>query len=287
MRLPDDLSIRDATLDDMPAIGELRLAVGWTVHEWALRIVIGVGHARCVVAVDSDELLAGVGSGIAYGPLGFIGNMVVAETQRRRGVGSAILGEVIGFLDEAGCRRLELNATADGRKLYERHGFETLGTSATARIPRTLATSRDRGVSVRRATGDDLDQLVAFDAPRFGGDRRPLLSVLLGDPDSQSIVAQRDGDLVGYACLRLDVPRVGPLLADDPAVAEALLREAFDRAPDVDMLRLNLPPGNRAGSEWLRGLGVEIEPWDGRMGRGRSIPRRDDTVYGMSIGALG
>jgi ribosomal protein S18 acetylase RimI-like enzyme len=287
MRLPDDLSIRDATLDDVPAIGELRLAVGWTVHEWALRIVIGVAHARCVVAIDTDGRLAGVGSGIAYGPLGFIGNMVVAEKHRRRGVGSAILGAGIGFLDEAGCRRLELNATSDGRPLYERHGFETLGTSATARIPRTATTSRDRGVPVRRATGDDLDHLVAFDAARFGGDRRPLLAVLLADPRSESIVAERDGVLAGYACLRLDVPRVGPLLADDPTVAEALLHESFDRAPNVDELRLNLPPGNRAGSEWLRGLGVEIEPWDGRMGRGPSIPRRDDTVYGMAVGALG
>ena len=52
MSLPDGLSLRDATAADLPAIADLRLAAGWTVHEWALRIVIGVPHARFVVAVD-------------------------------------------------------------------------------------------------------------------------------------------------------------------------------------------------------------------------------------------
>ena len=42
--------------------------------------------------------------------------------------------------------------------------------------------------------------------------------------------------------------------------------------------------------DWFRqalGPGIELEPWDGRMGRGPLMPRRDDTVYGMAIGALG
>jgi hypothetical protein len=55
----------------------------------------------------------------------------------------------------------------------------------------------------------------------------------------------------------------------------------------VDEWRLNLPPGNRPGAEWLRGMGVVVEPWDGRMARGPQVPRRDDTIYGMTVGALG
>ena len=41
MSLPADLSIRDATTVDLPAIAALREAVGWGVHEWALRAVEG------------------------------------------------------------------------------------------------------------------------------------------------------------------------------------------------------------------------------------------------------
>jgi hypothetical protein len=77
------------------------------------------------------------------------------------------------------------------------------------------------------------------------------------------------------------------MLAEAPPIAAALLRTGFDLVPAATDFRLNLPPNNRPGAAWLERLGVEIEPWDGRMGRGSEIPRRDETVYGMVIGALG
>ena len=288
MGLPDDLSLRDADPDDLLAIGVLRTSVGWSVHEWALRAVIGVPHARCVVAMDGDGAMAGVGSGIVYGPLGFVGNMVVADAHRRRGVGSAILESVTAFLEDAGCRRLELNATSEGRPLYERHGFASVGRSATARIPRNAVRSRDPTVPIRRAEAHDLERLATYDGRRFGGDRGPLLEMLLDDPAAIVLLADRAGaGLAGYACVRPQEPRVGPMLADEPSVAEMLLVDAFEAAPAADNLRLNLPPDNRPGAEWLGRLGIRIEPWDGRMARGPQIPRRAETIYGMTVGALG
>ncbi len=285
MSLPD-LSLRDATLDDLPAIGRLRESVGWGVNEWALRAVIGQPFARCLV-VDADGGLAGVGSGIVYGPLGFVGNMIVAETHRRRGIGSNILRAVIAYLEEAGCTRLELNATQEGRPLYERHGFASIGRSATTQLGRDRNLSKDPSVSLRRFDAGALDALVAYDRPRFGGDRRALLELLIADPAATFRGTERHGALVGYACLRTDGPRVGPLLADEPSVAETLLADAFELLPDAAELRLNLPPDNRPGQEWLRRLGVAIEPWDGRMARGAKLPRRGETIYGMTVGALG
>lgn len=286
MQHPDDLTLRDATAEDLPAISALRESAGWTVHEWALRAVTGVSHARCVVAVGDGDLV-GVGSGIVYGPLGFVGNMVVAATHRRRGIGSAILTAITDYLEAAGCIRLELNATSEGRPLYERHGFTSMGFSATARIPRDVRLAPNPAIVVQRASPEDLGRLAAYDCPRFGGDRTPVLAMLLDDTDARLLLAAREAELVGYACLRTDAPRIGPLLADDPAVAETLMVEAFAITEAAGELRLNLPPNNHPGTAWLRRLGVEIEPWDGRMARGPQIPRRDDAVYGMAVGALG
>ena len=286
MRTSADLSLRDATPGDLPAIAQLRDGVGWATHEWALRAVIGRPHARCVVALGAD-VIAAVGSGIAYGPLGFVGNMIVAKPYRRRGLGSKVLATITGFLESAGCSRLELNATSEGRPLYERHGFETIGTSWTARIGRDIRLSAGGGVELRQAGLGDLEGLTAYDLPRFGGDRRPLLELLLVDPAARLLVAEDGGAMVGYACVRTDTPRIGPFVADEPDAAETLLRRAFELVPVAGELRLNLPPNNRPGAAWLRRLGVEVEPWDGRMGRGPQIPRRDDTIYGMAVGALG
>lgn len=280
--------MRDATLDDLPAIAGLRESVGWGVNEWALRIVIGQPFARCVVVDGPDgNGLAGVGSGIVYGPLGFVGNMIVAEAHRRRGIGSAILAAVANYLTDAGCRRLELNATSDGRALYERHGFASIGRSAATRLPRHVELTRDPTVSLGRTDAGRVADLVAYDRPRFGGDRSHLFEHLHADPGVAFVAARRGGAMVGYACIRTDAPRVGPLLADEPSVAATLLAEAFDLLPDATELRLNLPPNNRPGAAWLRGLGASIEPWDGRMARGDELPKRDETIYGMTVGALG
>jgi GNAT superfamily N-acetyltransferase len=287
MGVAADLTMREAAADDIPAIAAMRQAVGWGAHEWALQAVIGQSHARCAVITDPDGRLAGVGSGIAYAPLGFVGNMIVADPHRRRGVGTAILHDLTAWLAAAGCLRIELNATDDGRHLYERHGFVTRGPSAVARIPRSAQLGADPSSIARSATLDDLDALAAYDLPRFGGDRRPVLAMLLADLSCRTAVAERDGATAGFAIVRPDEPRLGPLVADTPEIAASLLSWAFEVVPATDEMRLNLPPGNSAGAEWLRTLGVETQAWEGRMARGPDVPRRDDTIYQMTVGPLG
>ncbi len=100
-------------------------------------------------------------------------------------------------------------------------------------------------------------------------------------------MARRDDAIVGYGWVRPDVERIGPLIADTPEVATALVGAAFERIPSAEWLTLNLPPDNHGGIARLAELGAELEPWDGRMGRGPQVPRRDETIYGMAVGALG
>ena len=285
MRLPDDLRMRRADEHDLAAIAILRESVGWTAHEWALRAVLDPGDSRCLLVTDGDNVV-GVGSGISYGLLGFVGNMVVAEGHRRRGIGAAILETVIEFLeDERGCQRLELFATESGRPLYARYGFALTDPSAMASVPRSTALSTDRSIEVdeaRRADG-----LAEYDTPRFGGNRRRLLEVMTSDPDRPLLVARVQGAIHGYAWLRSDGPRLGPVLADTPDAAAALLTAAFERVPEADELTLNVPTANRPGTEWLSSLGIGLEPWDGRMARGSGTSRRDETIYANLVGALG
>ena len=278
--------MRAAGEPDLAAIAELREAVGWAAHDWALRAVLDPSDARCLVVHDGQGRMIGVGSGITYGALGWVGNMVVAEEHRRRGVGAAVLEAIIEFLlVERGCERLELFATPSGRPLYARHGFALTDPSAMVRVPREAVLDADPSVEVGEAV--TLDDLAAYDAPRFGGDRRRLLGMMAADPERPLLVASRNGAVAGYAWLRADGPRIGPFLADSPSVAAAILSEAFRRVPQADELSLNLPTANVPGTRWLAALDAMVEPWDGRMARGPEIPRRYDTIYANTVGALG
>ena len=286
MPLPDGLRLRTAGAADLPRIAELRETVGWSVHDWALRAVLTPPHARCLVVVDDHDLVVGVGSGISYGGLGFVGNMVVDAANRRRGIGAAILAAVIGFLEELGTTRMELYATSEGRPLYARHGFELTGPSAMVRVPRRISRPSAELV-LQEATSDAATDIAAYDAPRFGGDRSVLLCAALEDPDRPLVVARRDAEIVGYGWVRPDGERIGPLVADTPEIAAALIGDAFGRLPRADELTLNLPSDNRAGAERLAALGADLQAWDGRMARGPDVSRRGDTIYGNVVGALG
>lgn len=287
MSLPHGLSLRTADPTDMAAIGDMREQVGWSTHEWALRLAIEPASARCYVVETGDKRLVAVGSGVAYAPLGLVGNMIVVEDQRRRGIGGVVLKAVIGFLEGASCTRLELFATDQGRPLYASHGFDPIEPGSLARLPRGLPITSADGLLVTDADATVLDRLAAYDTPRFGGARVPLLQAMVTDSTRPTLVATRGEEVVGYGWLRVDAERIGPWLADAPEVAETILAEALRRVPDRDALTANIPISNRRGVEWLRGLGVVPDPWDVRMARGAPVPRREDAIYGNSVGALG
>jgi GNAT superfamily N-acetyltransferase len=284
MTLPDGFHMRDATLADLPAIVALRESAGWSAHEWALRYVLTAPESRCVVVEDADGIVA-VGSGVGYGPLGVVGNMIVAEQHRRHGIGRAVLDAVMDDLRARGARRLELYATVDGRPLYERAGFRYIEPGSRAEIPRSAPLAPDTTLSVD--TAPDARHISAFDAPRYGGDRGGLLAFMTADPSRPMLVARRDGAIAGFAWLRTDGDRLGPFLADDPRVATTLMAAAFERLPNAVDLTINLPMSNSDGVGWLRSLGVEPDPWDGRMALGPRLPQRESTIYSNALGALG
>jgi GNAT superfamily N-acetyltransferase len=288
MPMPAGLTLREATLGDLPAILSLRESVGWTPHEWAMRAVIGQGDTIFVVAEDDGGGIAAMGSGIVYPPsIGFIGNMVVAPALRRRGVGSEILDAVAGWLSRAGCDRLELNATDEGRPLYERHGFASRGTSAAVGISRRALRRLGPASEARPIWLEDLERLAAYDRPRFGGDRSRLLELLTTDGIARGLLVERDGEMAGYAFLQAEDHRLGPMVADTPEMAVGLVAAMFEAEPELADVRLNLPPGNAGGAEWLKRVRVAMADWDGRMCRGPEIPRRDETIYQMTVGPLG
>jgi hypothetical protein len=77
------------------------------------------------------------------------------------------------------------------------------------------------------------------------------------------------------------------LPAHEPHVAGALLSAAAPVASGAGAIGVQLPGENVAGIGWLREIGASVEPWDGRMRRGSGVERRDETIYGNAIGALG
>ena len=145
------LSIRPATTSDLPAIGKLGALLVHEHHDFdPMRFIEGppdtaqrygdfVGtqmEKRDVIVLIAERDGAVLGytfaglEGADYmalrGPAGAIYDLVVDETTRRQGVGSALLQAVIAKLAEKGAPRVLLSTAQKNigaQALFEREGF--------------------------------------------------------------------------------------------------------------------------------------------------------------------
>jgi L-amino acid N-acyltransferase YncA/DNA-binding transcriptional ArsR family regulator len=140
------MEIRDATVADAAAIAriynqgiedrvatlETQLRTPEERAEW----IAGRGPRHPVlVALDGDGSVAGWGSLNSFNPRPAYDHVVdfsvyVAREQRGRGIGDALLGALERRARQIGYHKMVLAAfpfNAPGMRLYERHGFRTVG----------------------------------------------------------------------------------------------------------------------------------------------------------------
>ncbi len=192
-----------------------------------------------VFVAERDGAIVGTVGAVDYGSLAYVGLMGVAPAEQSRGVGRLLMQHLLAWVDGRGCPVVLLDATDRGALLYESLGFvddalayvyvrpegavqqseALLGEQAVAHGEQTVTTGE---YALGLAGARDLEAIVAFDAARFGGDRRKLLAALLVDQQEPCLLARdADGRVAGFLFVRAAV--WGPWVADDASVADALL----------------------------------------------------------------
>jgi len=229
-----------------------------------------IGAASCVVCPGGD--------------LAWLGGMVVLPEARRQGIGRRLLAAALEYADERGARTIGLDATDVGRPLYESVGFRPF--CVTTRWARQHAAEPyEAAHAVYPASGAELMEIAAFDRSRFGANRAPWIAAVLADFPGRAFVAydRASGRLAGYALGQGEY--VGPLVADDPGAARALLHatESAGTPATLDVLDANphiervLPASGYAPTA-QRCL---------RMVRGPGLPGRVECQYAVAAWALG
>jgi GNAT superfamily N-acetyltransferase len=263
-------ALRDS---DLKAALVLSRAAGWnqTLESWRLTIGLARGGA---FALEKSGRLVGTVSTIAYpdGGFGWIGMMLVDSAERGRGLGRALLERAIVHLRGLGLRPA-LDATPLGEPLYRRQGFESL-----AEIARWSGEARPSAASVagvRRLSVADLPHLFALDRAAFGAERGELLRGLQELPGSFALAhaGEFGAPLGGYLCARPGArfTYVGPIVANDGAVAAALLRAALARCSGSPV-GLDLPRRHGEIEGLAAASGLRMERPLRRMAQPESSP---------------
>lgn len=273
---------------DVDAATEIILRADWGDRRAWFEFAVSQPECQPVVAVADGEIV-GTGVGTANGRVGWIGTIWVAPDRRGAGLGRALTQAVIDGLEAAGCDSLVLVATSEGRRLYDRMGFELQTRYQILEAPGLPANDggedHDDGSNVVRPfTTADLDAMVALDATATGEDRAHVLR-RFANPISTKVAAAPDGTLRGF------VVRApwggGATIAEDKQAAMAILAARRRASGPEGRVRVGLVAENAHGLRALEAAGLRPIWSAPRLIRGQPLTWRPEQIWGQFNHALG
>jgi GNAT superfamily N-acetyltransferase len=268
------------TAADVPLGLRLREQAGWNQTEADWRRFLELWPDGCFVA-ELDGAAAGTAAAFVFGPVAWVAMVLVEESLRGRGVGSALMRHALDFLDRQAIRTVRLDATPLGRPLYEKLGF--VAEHTLLRYAGTPGPTRERGetenlagasgfeaagVNVLPASAAHLDAIVRLDRAVTGAERGRLLRRLFAEAPERWRVAEKAGEVTGYLASRPGARawQVGPCLGG-PGAGAALLADAWQRHAGQPVF-VDVPADHAATVAAAEAQGLSVQRSLLRMGRG-------------------
>jgi GNAT superfamily N-acetyltransferase len=287
-------SIRNLTFSDIPSAMALSIAAGWnqTAEDWSRILRLSPHGCRCVEIageVVATTTLLGYGNDLAWA-----GMVLTRPEHRRQGLARRLMEDAIARAGDDGICAMKLDATDEGRPLYESFGFVVEGTVerwgrdafAFSGNEQTLAVD---STSIQRCgwTKSTPDYLSALDEKAFGVRREQILKELFtsgkGTTSANGYVLSRSGRTARS---------VGPCIATSEDEARRLIAThlgALNTAAgeSEDSWYWDLLPANTAAVKCAADLGFTRRRVLWRMRRGKPIINNDAMVYATAGFELG
>lgn len=221
------MNLRTMTIADIPAGMRLKDLAGWnqTPADWRYFLE---SCPRGCFAAEVDGKVVGTAATIVYEEqLAWVGMVLVDPEFRGRGIGTRLLEKTIEYLDTIGIRTMKLDATPQGRPIYEKLGFKSEYEIERWLLKRSVSES-----TLPPETNTVSPGVLGLDRDVFGADRSNLLRSLAENAPEFALVREQNGEVTGYTFGRKGTlaDHLGPWMARNPEVAGELLDEFLDRS---------------------------------------------------------
>jgi GNAT superfamily N-acetyltransferase len=231
-----------------------------------------------------DDSPAGVVGAIDYGAFAYSGLLGVHPYAQRRGVGTALMQQLLAWLDRRRCPVVLLDAANPAVPLYRRLGFvvdeDVWLFQRTADRPLPPPSPR-----VRPLAPADIPAVVALDAPIFGAPRATVFEALLAETPGRALLAcDAEGHPTGY--LFIQNATLGPWIASARADAEELLAAGL-RLLRQSELSVIVPAANQDARALLEQSGFRAVRALRHMRRGGPHPGVRALIYGQTSFVIG
>jgi len=209
--------------------------MNWTLTEDDFEFMIELEPDGCFVLLDGSERI-GLATTISFGKVGWLGNVIVSENYRGRGVGSLLVKHSLKYLKNKKVETVGLYAYIDKIPFYRKHGFEYNSDIIYLKGKGSSSPVRSH---LRKAEKDDIREIIDLDSFYFGTSRKKLLEPLLLNSANSCHVSIINGHVSGFAVTKVyeGMAEVGPLICphgcDDIAID--LLKTAINGLKDCEI----------------------------------------------------
>jgi hypothetical protein len=268
---------------------EISLAVDWAAAEgWNP----GLADAACFAEVDREGFLIGELDGAPAATIScvnydasfaFLGFYIVRKDLRGHGFGLQIWNQAIAH---AGPRVIGLDGVVAQQPNYRKSGFQLAYPNIRYGGVVTVRDTPPAGVIPLADV--PLPTVAAYDATVFPAPRTAFLRAWVGSPGHIGCALMRDGALAGWGVIRpcRQGRKIGPLVADDRATAEAILSALLASCGGGEIF-LDVPSVNQDSIALAQSLGLAPVFETARMYTGAIRPLRLERVFGVTTFELG
>jgi GNAT superfamily N-acetyltransferase len=298
MKIKSDqmIQLRLMTGDDVGLGMRLKDQAGWNQTEADWRRFLALEPEGCFVAELDGRPVGTTTTTCLSDEVGWIAMVLVDEPARHRGIGTRLVRHALEHLDRRGARTVRLDATALGRPVYERLGFE-----AEYELARWEGTAAGPGERVGNSQDDPaggellgeesmvdvsperLDPLVVLDRRVTATNRRRLLERLVEErPDGAKLVMAGESPL-GYVMVRggSRATQIGPAVAVLAQAGRLLAGWALGRCAGGPVF-VDVPCDNADATRWAASRGLSVQRRFTRMCRGRPIADLPAEIWASS-----
>jgi len=241
------MRLRTMTMADISAGLRLNQVAGWnqTAADWERFLI--ASPEGCFVA-ELEGQVCGTVTTITYeNRFAWVGMVLVDPQHRGKGIGTRLLHAAIEHLDGRKLSTIKLDATPQGKPLYEKLGFESEYEIERWTLRRTITGVAAAGVPPQYETLARAlpESILETDREAFGADRSFLLKSLHQDALEFTTEIRTSRVRQGYTLGRhgLFADHLGPWMAKDSSSAQHLLEAFLAHSPRetlvVDCLKAN------------------------------------------------
>lgn len=276
---PADLTIRLLNSSDLPFCTDLVRQAGWNQLDDDWLRAMALNPEGCFLAA-CDGIPVATTTTCRFGRIAWIAMVLVDESARNRGIGQAIVGHALQYLESAGMETIRLDATVFGKGLYEKLGFKS--EYELIRFTGTAMLDEELHSGAMPVTSPQLPaRLTALDERITAAPREDFLFSLHEKEPFYHF--GNNLEIRAYAGARAgrNAVQIGPAIAETPASGKTVLN-ALMRKWNGHRVFVDIPVANIAALDWAEKIGLTEQRRFVRMSKGKKPADSPEMIWASS-----